>query len=31
MLWDAIDCIHNQYSDAKNTLWDKIDTEYLLE
>ena len=31
VLWDAISLVHNQYSDWKTTLWDKIDTEDLLE
>ena len=30
-LWDAISLVQNQYSDWKTTLWDKIDTEELLE
>ncbi|CAG9311235.1 unnamed protein product [Blepharisma stoltei] len=31
ILWDAISLVQNQYNDWKNTLWDKIDTEDLLE
>lgn len=31
ILWDAVSLVQNQYNDWKNTLWDKIDTEDLLE
>lgn len=31
VLWDAISFVQNTYSDWKTTLWDKIDTEYLME
>ena len=31
VMWDAISLVHYQYSDWKTTLWDKIDTEDLLD
>lgn len=30
-LWDAVSLVQNQYGEWKMTLWDKIDTEELLE
>ena len=30
-LWDAVSLVQNQYGEWRTTLWDKIDTEELLE